>query len=90
MIWLQIIEEYCMHMYITIHMYICTVHYKYVCLHYSLNIHVAIQEALGKREAELKASQEELIGMRTHYDNSLRKKNVSYLYVHILTFNMWL
>jgi chromosome segregation ATPase len=32
------------------------------------------QEALGKKEAELKAVQDELAGMKTHYDNILRTK----------------
>ena len=36
-----------------------------------------LQEALGKKEAELKAIQDELAGMKTHYDNTLRTKTVS-------------
>ena len=36
-----------------------------------------LQEALGKKEAELKAIQDELAGMKTHYDNILRTKTVS-------------
>ena len=40
-------------------------------------VYFMLQEALGKKEAELKAVQAELTGMKTHYDNILRTKTVS-------------
>ena len=46
----------------------------YMC---TLIIRFIVQESLAEKEAALQTSHEEMNKMKTHYDNFLRKKDVS-------------